>query len=161
MFWHTLAYSGILLHTLAYSCISNSLLETADGAYHCPVGSMWLFFSYLNKLFLWLLAQHFILIVGYIWKHLHWHHLYDLTYRIKPDLDFRPLYWEYYLLLTVGLDCTDIGLDWIGLTFGYGVSTALRTVLWPTPFLTRPKASRSGWLFQSTIPSKVTIAEKA
>ena len=53
------------------------------------------------------------------------------------------------------------GLDWIGFTFGYGVSTALRTVLWPTPFLTRPKASRSGWLFQSTIPSKVTIAEKA
>ena len=49
----------------------------------------------------------------------------------------------------------------IGFTFGYGVSTALRTVLWPTPFLTRPKASRSGWLFQSTIPSKVTIAEKA
>ena len=55
----------------------------------------------------------------------------------------------------------DSVLDWIGLTFGYGVSTALRTVLWPTPFLTRPKASRSGWLFQSTIPSKVTIAEKA
>merc|ERR1711978_866976 len=47
MFWHTLAYSGILWHTLAYSgiqCIISASLITADGAYHCPVGSIWLFF---------------------------------------------------------------------------------------------------------------------
>ena len=36
-----------------------------------------------------------------------------------------------------------IGLDWIGFTFGYGVPTALRTVFWPTPFLTKLKASHS------------------
>ena len=53
------------------------------------------------------------------------------------------------------------GLDWIGFTVGYGVSTALRIVFRPTPFLTRLDASRSGWLFQNTIPSKVTIAKKA
>ena len=52
------------------------------------------------------------------------------------------------------------GLDWIGFTSGYRVATALRIVYWPTPFLTRLTASRSGWLFQLTIPSKVTIAEK-
>ena len=55
--WHTLAYSGILLHTLAYSgilwhtlaCsgIINASLITADGAYHCPVGSIWPF-SFLH-----------------------------------------------------------------------------------------------------------------
>merc|ERR1712012_705110 len=39
---HTLAYSGILWHTIACSGI---LWHTADGAYHCPVGSIWLFFS--------------------------------------------------------------------------------------------------------------------
>merc|ERR1711873_108048 len=43
--WHTLAYSGILFHTLAYSGICNASLETADGAYHCPVGSIWLFLA--------------------------------------------------------------------------------------------------------------------
>ena len=53
------------------------------------------------------------------------------------------------------------GLDWIGFTSGYRVSTALRIVYWPTPFLTRLTASRSGWLFQLTIPPKVTVAEKA
>merc|ERR1712209_188289 len=42
---HTLAYSGILWHTLAYSGIINASLITADGAYHCPVGSIWPFFS--------------------------------------------------------------------------------------------------------------------
>ena len=52
-------------------------------------------------------------------------------------------------------------LDWIGFTSGYRVATALRIVYWPTPFLTRLTASRSGWLFQLTIPPKVTIAEKA
>ena len=41
--WHTLAYSGILLHALAYSGIINASLITADGAYHCPVGSIWPF----------------------------------------------------------------------------------------------------------------------
>ena len=53
------------------------------------------------------------------------------------------------------------GLDWIGFTSGYRVSTALWIVYWPTPILTRLTASRSGWLFQLTIPPKVTIAEKA
>merc|ERR1711873_195576 len=46
--WHTLAYSGILWHTLAYSCIQciiSASLMTADGAYHCPVGSIWLFLA--------------------------------------------------------------------------------------------------------------------
>ena len=41
--WHTLAYSGILWHALAYSGIINASLITADGAYHCPVGSIWPF----------------------------------------------------------------------------------------------------------------------
>ena len=40
---HTLAYSGILWHALAYSGIINASLITADGAYHCPVGSIWPF----------------------------------------------------------------------------------------------------------------------
>merc|ERR1711889_8121 len=43
--WHNLVYSGILWHTLAYTGISNASLETADGAYHCPVGSIWLFLA--------------------------------------------------------------------------------------------------------------------
>ena len=47
--WHTLAYSGILLHALAYSGIINASLITADGAYHCPVGSIWLFFPPMGK----------------------------------------------------------------------------------------------------------------
>ena len=42
---HTLAYSGILWHALAYSGIINASLITADGAYHCPVGSIWPFLS--------------------------------------------------------------------------------------------------------------------
>ena len=55
--WHTLAHSGILLHTMAYSCIllhtlacsgillhNQCIILTVDGAYHCPVGSIWLFF---------------------------------------------------------------------------------------------------------------------
>ena len=41
--WHVLAYFGKLWHTLVYSGISNASLETADGAYHCTVGSIWLF----------------------------------------------------------------------------------------------------------------------
>ena len=45
IFWHTLAYSGILLHALAYSGINNASLKTADGAYHCPVGSIWPFLA--------------------------------------------------------------------------------------------------------------------
>ena len=57
---------------------------------------------------------------------------------------------------------TNNALQWMdGLTSGYRVATALRIVYWPTPFLTRLTASRSGWLFQLTIPPKVTIAEKA
>merc|ERR1712240_843807 len=46
--WHTLAYSGIFWHTLAYSgiqCIISASLMTADRAYHCPVGSIWLFLA--------------------------------------------------------------------------------------------------------------------
>merc|ERR1712047_25697 len=43
--WHTLAYSGILFHALAYSGIINASLITADGAYHCPVGSIWPFLA--------------------------------------------------------------------------------------------------------------------
>ena len=43
--WHTLAYSGILWHALAYSGIINASLITADGAYHCPVGSIWPFLA--------------------------------------------------------------------------------------------------------------------
>merc|ERR1712107_136490 len=46
--WYTLAYSGILWHALAYSSIINASLITADGAYHCPVGSIWLFFTQLD-----------------------------------------------------------------------------------------------------------------
>ena len=38
------------------------------------------------------------------------------------------------------------GLDWNGFTIGYDVSTALRVVFWPTPFLTMLTASRSGWI---------------
>ena len=43
--WHTLAYSGILWHALTYSDIISASLITADGAYHCPVGSIWLFLA--------------------------------------------------------------------------------------------------------------------
>ena len=56
---HTLAYSGILWPTLAYSCIlwhtlacsgilwhNQCIIFTADGAYHCPVGSIWLFLTF-------------------------------------------------------------------------------------------------------------------
>ena len=43
LLWHTLAYSGILWHALAYSGIINASSITADGAYHCPVGSIWPF----------------------------------------------------------------------------------------------------------------------
>ena len=45
--WHNLANSGIIWHTLAYSdfhCIISASLITDDGAYHCPVGSIWPFF---------------------------------------------------------------------------------------------------------------------
>ena len=77
-------------------------------------------------------------------------------------IDKEKLFLNLWIIILSDIIKSNVyGLDWIGFTFGYGVSTALRTVLWPTPFLTRPKASRSGWLFQSTIPSKVTIAEKA
>ena len=31
---------------------------------------------------------------------------------------------------------------------GTGVATALKIIYWPTPFLTRPEASRLGGLFQ-------------
>merc|ERR1712155_499300 len=41
--WHTLAYSCTLWHALAYSGIISASLITADGAYHCPVGSIWPF----------------------------------------------------------------------------------------------------------------------
>ena len=37
--------SGILWHALAYSGIINASLITADGAYHCPVGSIWPFLT--------------------------------------------------------------------------------------------------------------------
>merc|ERR1711873_201245 len=43
--WHTLANSGILWHALAYSGIINASLITADGAYHCPLGSIMAIFS--------------------------------------------------------------------------------------------------------------------
>merc|ERR1712092_35943 len=43
--WHILAYSGILWHTLAYSGIISASSITADGAYHCPVGSIWPFLA--------------------------------------------------------------------------------------------------------------------
>ena len=43
--WHTLVYSGILWYTLAYSGIINASLITADGACHCPLGSIWPFLS--------------------------------------------------------------------------------------------------------------------
>merc|ERR1711873_163789 len=43
--WHTLAYSGTLWHALAYSGIISASLITADGAYHCPVGSIWPFLA--------------------------------------------------------------------------------------------------------------------
>ena len=46
--WHTLAYSGILWHALAYSGIINASLITADGAYHCPVGSIWPFLTFIS-----------------------------------------------------------------------------------------------------------------
>ena len=48
MLWHPLAYSGILWHTLACSGIlwhNQCIIITADGAYHCPVGSIWPFLS--------------------------------------------------------------------------------------------------------------------
>merc|ERR1711973_382836 len=48
MLWHTLTYSGILWHTLAYSGIlwhNQCIFLTADGAYHCPVGSIWPFLA--------------------------------------------------------------------------------------------------------------------
>ena len=54
--WHTLAYSCILWHTLAYSgiqCIISASLLTADGAYHCPVGSIWLFFLLVSLMIIW------------------------------------------------------------------------------------------------------------
>ena len=89
-----------------------------------------------------------------------------LHHQLSPP----PLMGDPFLLLKTAihhfpfptiLKCLTIGLDWIGFTSGYRVSTALRIVYWPTPFLTRLTASRSGWLFQLTIPPKVTIAEKA
>ena len=59
----TLAYYGILWHTLVQDCgrwckmVQNNAIPcytmqyhasliTADGAYHCPVGSIWLFFIF-------------------------------------------------------------------------------------------------------------------
>ena len=45
---HTLAYRDMLWHTLAYSGIIIASLITADGAYHCPVGSIWPFFLSLG-----------------------------------------------------------------------------------------------------------------
>ena len=46
--WHTLAYSGILWHSLAYSGTISASLISADGAYHCPVGSIWPSLSTIN-----------------------------------------------------------------------------------------------------------------
>ena len=49
--WHTLAHSGILWHTLACSGIlwhNHCIILTADGAYHCPLGSIWPFFEPTN-----------------------------------------------------------------------------------------------------------------
>ena len=43
----------------------------------------------------------------------------------------------------------------------YRVSTALRIVYWPSLSILGGDASRLVWLFQLTIPPKVTIAEKA
>ena len=51
--WHTLAYSGILWHALAYSGIINASLITADGAYDCPVGSIWPLFILVHHHLLW------------------------------------------------------------------------------------------------------------
>ena len=41
---NTMQYHAILCNTMQYQQYHASLL-TADGAYHCPVGSIWLFFS--------------------------------------------------------------------------------------------------------------------
>ena len=53
------------------------------------------------------------------------------------------------------------GLDWIGFTSGYRVSTALRIVYWPSLSLLGWGASRSVRLFQLTIPPKVTICRES
>ena len=45
---------------------------------------------------------------------------------------------------------------WMDLLEGTGVSTALRIVQWPKPFLTPAKPLRLGWLFQRKIPSTAT-----
>ena len=44
------------------------------------------------------------------------------------------------------------GMGWDRLS-GTGVATALKIIYWPTPFLTRPEASRLGGLFQWRISS--------
>ena len=54
-----------------------------------------------------------------------------------------------------------IGLDWIGFTSGYRVSTALRIVYWPSLSLLGRGASRLVRLFQLTIPPKVTICRES
>ena len=41
----------------------------------------------------------------------------------------------------------EYGMGWDRLS-GTGVATALKIIYWPTPFLTRPEASRLGGLFQ-------------
>ena len=53
------------------------------------------------------------------------------------------------------------GLDWIGLTAGTGVSTALGNVHRPKLFPTKPlPVGQVGYSLEH-VPSKVTVAEKA